>query len=477
MAKPVIVRSKFNKGHYHVYLPADNAGVYWTRWTLENPILTKTTCFPIGEVWYGAIRPGVSYPGGAAAPTTGSWTNDYSTSTNNWVISYSTATDGSAYKTFSLPAGYDRISIVCYAAATGGTFDILVEGVLIGTAATANANVGAKETVFSVAPSASARTITVRKTAEAKTARLIGVQVYDTSGVGVPSTAAVGIATGHDIITTHANSSDLHQFRQLPVSGQSSKVFYSNTIEMTINWGVHGSTADWTGYGQHYTDNPFVPTTAATLYVASTAVGDMSNTTTVPLGTLYEDDNITCVVEGYGDNAADAGDDFLVARITQDWSVAGCGLSVGIKWGGSADIDYQGDTPACYVPSLTLDPLMTGNVQILPSSTLTALGSDYAGLRGNKVRVIPTGRDFLIEAGSLGPVQSIFEAELSNKLYFAVDVAAMQNTDAGGGMAGSGDVWSMGGWISVRKVGQIARGRRSRLTGFSVKETDDLINY
>lgn len=454
-AKPVIVRDELNTRAYHVFVPADKDGVNWTQWTLSPSAATDfPDSLPIQAVFYGKVRP-VKRQAAADADTNTGWT-EYTGFDGNWRVQIETT--AGPYLEWTIPADHENISILLYFA-TGflstGSVDLTLDGStadLDVTNVTPTTTTGVTE--YKVASNASDGTTRTFRMAAASDVDgsnrvyAVGIKSWSTA-----STVSPADAGGAGIITTFAADGNVDNYDPSIVSGLSDLAIFDNTLEFTMNWNPDGVLpGKWTAYGAHYSaaDAPFTVTVNPELFVDGVSLGDMTDELDIAFGEINEADTITCIVEGKGVYLTTTHEQLLL-RITQDFTQAGLATSSRATWAGAAETGGG----AIYVPSVLIPGDYTGNIQLPQSDTLTVIGSDYSGLKGNTVIASIDNQPYEIIATSIGPTSEIKEQGGTNKIYFEVSDAVLPGTtfNVDHYEIASGSVWAMGGTIRIAKIG------------------------
>lgn len=447
-AKPVIVRDKFSKAGYHVFIPADDEGKYWSRWTLDWPFASKDTLYPIHEVFYGIVRPGEWQDYNDGSGSTWSLVESY-----GWQ-SYRAYTAG-LYREWTIPDGHNRIHVITKFCS--GVLNVTINGGTEGldvTSIDTGSGDFVKETIVSTNSTATIRTLRLTK-ADGSGAEIIGIHSFDDDAVGDPNTSSVGLAVGHDLVDQH-HYNHYWGLENDGISGQCERILKFSTLEFTIKWKeASEASTKWTAYGLHYggPNADFAATRDPVLYIDAVSQGAMYDTGNIALAELHEADSIVTLVEGFGDYDRDGvedGEDILKVRLGQDFTKTGVGIAVRIEWSDDGVVDAVGP----YIPAIPVDNDLTGHFKLLPDETEIELGADPAGSKGNAnaVVVYPDGVCCIITGQSLGPVDYICGyGGGTNKLNFKLKSELLE----GGTTPADGDIWTVGGFIAVRKTGRI----------------------
>ena len=236
MSNPVLVRDSFNLGKWYAYVPADKDGRYWTRYDLAVPgqdMTNHSKYFCIQQVLFGKVFPGqiVNVKRDNATlwvEAAGGYWSDTSSTLGAWIgrTNYSgTLTAG--YATVTIPATHNKIKILVDAFYTNGSShaDVMCLGwddttnwataskdgldqteIDLGTGYGAAHNIVDITVTVNAAPGTRKLRIWRKNATPNCPVRIFGIRSWNTRAAGDPSTAASGIATGHDMIDTIANS-------------------------------------------------------------------------------------------------------------------------------------------------------------------------------------------------------------------------------------------------------------------------------
>ena len=488
-----VVRNRMATGIYHVYVPADDTGLYWTRWDLTYPGTGFENYFPIQNVVHGIVRPGKIQGWEDASDSNVPWTDGgliftfsagFRTNQNDWIE-------------WDIP---DDHNIVYFCTRpnsnANAAFNITVTGTdVVGLPSPTSKNLNTNFSTLNMEwtrvdiPTGTSRKFRATVAGSGTAPVLFGIHSFDEFGNGDPSTElSSNVALGHDIIAMPRQKgktspeSTWNSVTYEKITGKSDMVMYANTLEMTIKWGIlAGADPAWTGYGGHLADvaenNPFVLTAGPFLYIDGVQItggvgGTMDEVATVPLGYIATGDAITTIADGYGDDGINGAGSALHAKITSEFTKGGLSVNDNITWIGDAQIDA---TDGPYVPSVLLPSasegavVMTGNIYALPDNTPTDLTADDFVIHSNKVTVVPDNKLFVIEASSIGPIQKVFPNSVADKskFYFQIEVDLLN----GGGTPSSGDIWALGGNISVINKASITDVIGERISRYRARYT------
>jgi hypothetical protein len=301
MANPVLVRDSLNTGKWYAYVPADKAGRFWARYdfALPNQNYLYAAYFSLSQICYGRVFEGqVVNPKRDLA---GKWVE--SAAWGDIPLGPGSPWNGRAvsadgyYADVTLPAAHNLIKILAcqYTSGAGGdTMQISwddaaswaaasKDGLDITEQALGATNNGLTEYTVATAAVPGTRKLRIWRKGDGanKGVRIFAVRSWNTSAAGDPSTAASGIAVGHDMIDTIQGFSSSSKI-DIRTADRSMVVLTEalSAHEFAISNGPHAGTLKLTG-GGHFGTAPD--------YSYTYAGGTFTNGPLIQLGDSFVD--------------------------------------------------------------------------------------------------------------------------------------------------------------------------------------------
>ena|GEM_PF-2334863 len=202
----------------------------------------------------------------------------------------------------------------------------------------------------------------------------------------------------------------------------------------------------------------FAPEGFSTLRIGgglgSVSSKNMRLRSSIPLGTVFQDDYLSITDTLFADYAfnedQDDADNLVDIHGVRSFTASGYAYDFKVTFGGECDVNVL------YITSLPLANSVSegksGYVTFPPYAShhefAGSWGSEYTQLSVSDCRVVLDGNPFVIVAGTCGPGWRMFDSDLLNscKQYISVNHHVLP----GGATPGSGDVWGVGGYISVQ---------------------------
>jgi hypothetical protein len=467
MPNPVLVKSRFGTRNWFAYVPSDNEGKYWTRYTFSPPHLSYLMYSYIKQIDYGVVRPGINLIRGvtgwsehAANGTASNWDTD---SASGWNY-YSTATVN-RYILATIPSGYNAILIGFYNVTDAATCaiswdDDSTTGLDVIAYDSGIYNNGASW--VSIAANSGAdgnKKLKIKQTETGVTLRIIGIRAYNTTATGDPSTAVAGIATGHDIVmnmpqSSANNATGAYQTEcALDLTTKNITSVPWAAIEFAIKSNATGVARKFTG-SAHYAAgsaqllyNTGDYTTGPVVFVDGVSVNPLYDTVNNPVGALRTGAMIVISYTGWidWDEGGSRSSSLYEPDIAVCYTLTPTGLevSVGIVFNSATDLDSSAEY-SVMLPISTAR--LTGYIRALPSHTKVDLTIDRY-VTGNAIELLLDGLDCTIKMSAFGGIIDYYWLAANAKMY-----ARLRPVNAFNGLSPvAGDIWAFGGKWEIRR--------------------------
>ncbi len=470
-AQPVYVRDPFTDHRARVFIPADNDGVFWTRYDFHVPKEDRTNYgkyWVMDQVFYGRIYAGLASCMNGGAGWTESGAGWAGTSGAGWY--YRNTAVQTAYAEILIPANYNRIHLLSYDV-TGG------DGATIAIAWDDTSTTGLDITAYDSGTATRAVEIVIAADAApdgikklrftnndaAGMMRIIGIHAWNTHILGDPVTAVGGDADawlGHDLVTD-ADSGASHRPRAINSEWTYNLAVKDSAHEFALKWAPDTSADKWVGGDQHFGDGQaeYVYHAAAdyltdgpTIFVDNT---DAGGTWEIARNKLLFGDSIHVFSTGYSDYDEGATEGASEADLTWDYNFSQSGMSVVV----SVIFAANSDVEVCYFPMLSMNSYgVTDRMLAWPTNTEYDLSTDRQ-LEGTAVMFLRQTEGCTVEIESYCPLEYLWWDESASKYYGYVYEEAL----VGGTDPPAGTVWTLGGFYRIRRMQAIENPRlRSR---------------
>jgi len=421
-------------------------------------IVSSSVASPPSFLLMSDIHTGIVRPGKTAYYGDGDWTegSPWASATAH-TYNFRVTNTANNYITVAIPDGYNLIYVIAYDQSSDGDIKVTWDDdTTTGILNDGNFDTNAYTTqirVVAIPVATAANPVSKRlkiKNVDGDLTRIVGVVAYDTDGIGDPSTAVNGRATGHNLVTALDINSSTTAGGVFIATNYDTTVHSLATngiaMEFAISMAPDGGTLRYTGGYAHYnpaTNYPFyyhynTYSDGPEIFVDGNSKGNAFNATENPLGTLWTGYHIALVHDGYtsftGEETSTNPDITMIRTCTSG------SLTV------STEVEYQGDT----------DTSMNGIYGImLGCSSASATGwiydmdasirysmADTRYLGSSRAALNQTSGDpsILVQLYSETPSKWYFY-DTNKKFYQQLDVFRMPGMNN----PADGDIWEISG--------------------------------
>lgn len=467
-AIPVLVRDLLHTGSFWLYIPS-SAG-YWTRYLYRRTGNAATqygspSIYSLNQTFFGIVRPGKIQDYARAFAVSGAWGDVESF---GWKLRMTTTLN--KWIDFKIPSGHNRIHLIAYTAAasqgtlafslgsTQGSTDLDSELDL--TSYSLNQTpTGIRDIVLATNADTPGEKYLRIKNSNGVQTIISGIHSFDTAGTASPSELLSGLVLGNDMpdwcigtiayLPTYNAITENTVYEILKESSFEITIAWKPAAELFEKWSSTGALHQGAGNASLY------HVLASTLSVGGIVIGLMSDSVTIPRGTVYENASMTIHTIGKGDYNEDFDITDPVDCMQIDWTAnitaAGISFDSTITWSADANVSDL------YAPRVGTPDSKTGIATIngidYPYSADDI--DNYSVNNATQVAIVQNQTPCVITAAMLGPSQYIYEHGVAptTNCYCRVNLASL----TGGASPPLGTVWSgLGSTLAITTIANVA---------------------